>query len=57
MLLACVSTAVSLVIAATIRARPTSSSDSSSECLMWSISRTRILWMMASISAVVVMVT
>ena len=57
MLLACVSTAVSLVMAATMLARPMASIDSSSECLIWSIRRRRILWMIASISAVVVIVT
>ncbi len=57
MLLACVSTAVSLLTAATILDRPIPSIASSSECLIWSIRRMRILWMIASISAVVVIVT
>ena len=50
-------TAVSLVIAATMRARPMPSTSSSSERRTWSIRRRRNLWMMLSISAVVVIVT
>src|SRR4029077_5327404 len=57
MLLAWVSTWVSPVTAATIRARPILSSANSSERRIWSMMRSRSRWMMPSISAVAVMVT
>ena len=57
MLLACLRTAVSLVIAATMRDRPILSIGISSERLMPSIRRTRNLWIIASISAAQVITT